>query len=85
MATPRPIRAIRNCTTKLTSLNVVRPSTSKNVVRIETAAIIIGTSARNDAKTKISTSSAPAAPSSVSASTLGPSLSVTCGQQCRTT
>ena len=49
MATPRPISEIRNCTTKLTSLNVVSPSTSRNVVRIETAAISSGSSARKDA------------------------------------
>ena len=75
MATPRPISEIRNCTTKLTSLKVVRPSTSRKVVRMETAAISSGTNARNEAKTNSSTSSAPAAPSSVSARTLGPSVS----------
>jgi len=75
MATPSPISEIRNCTTKLTSLKVVNPSTSRKVVRIETAAISSGSRARNDANTNSSTSSAPAAPSRVSASTLGPSVS----------
>ena len=65
---------MRNCTTKLTSLNVVSPSTSRNVVRIETAAMSSGTRARKDAKTKSSTTSAPRAPNIVSARTLGPSL-----------
>ena len=50
-------------------------STHRNVDRIETAATTIGTSARNDAKTKMSTSRAPAAPSSVSTSRLGPLVS----------
>ena len=45
----------------LTSVNVVSPSTSMNVVRIDTAAMSSGSSARNDANTKSSTSSAPAA------------------------
>ena len=75
MATPRPINAMRNSTTKLTSVTVVRPRTRRNVVRIETAAISSGTSARNDANTKISTASAPVAPSSVSNRTLGPEVS----------
>ena len=44
-------------------------------MRIETAAITIGTSARNDANTKTRTASAPVAPMSVSTSTLGPSVS----------
>jgi hypothetical protein len=60
MATPSPISEIRNCTTKLTSLKVVRPSTSKKVVRIETAAINNGRKAKKDAKTNSSTSSEPA-------------------------
>ena len=59
----------------LTSVNVVSPSTSMNVVRIDTAAMSSGSSARNDANTNSSTSSAPAAPSSVSTRTLEPSLS----------
>ena len=41
-------------------------------MRIETAAMTSGTSARNEAKTKIRTTSAPAAPSRVSVSTPGP-------------
>ena len=48
------------------------------VVRIDTAAMSIGSSARNDAYTKIKTSSAPAAPNSVSTRTLGPSVSPPC-------
>ena len=47
----------------------------RNVVRIETAAMRSGTSARSDAKTNASTARAPSAPSSVSSSTLGPPLS----------
>lgn len=64
-----------DCTTKLTSVSSVRSSTSKNVVRIETAAMTNGTSAKKDAKTKVSTTSAPTAPNKVSTSTLGPALS----------
>ncbi len=41
-------------------------------MRIETAAMTSGSRARNDAKTKISTTSAPAAPNSVSVRTPGP-------------
>ena len=59
MATPRPISEMRNCTTKLTSLNVLSRSTSRNVVRIETAAMSSGRKARNEANTKSSTASAP--------------------------
>ena len=44
-------------------------------MRIDTAAMSSGTKARNDAKTKSSTASAPVAPNSVSTSTLGPSVS----------
>ena len=40
----------------LTSVNVVSPSTSRNVVRIDTAAMSSGSSARNEANTKSSTS-----------------------------
>lgn len=74
MATPSPTSEMRNCTTKLTAVSSVSPSTSRNVVRIETAAMTSGTSAKNDAKTKVSTTSAPTAPSRVSTSTLGPEL-----------
>ena len=42
---------------------------------IETIAITIGTNARNEAKTKASTTSAPRPPISASSSTPGPSLS----------
>ena len=44
-------------------------------MRIDTAAMISGTRARNDAKTKINTARAPTAPNSVSTRTLGPSVS----------
>ena len=54
----------------LTSLNVVSPSTSMNVVRMDTAAISSGSNARNDANTKRRTRSAPAAASKVSSRTL---------------
>jgi hypothetical protein len=66
---------MRNSTTKLTSVNVVRPSTIRNVVRIDTVAMTNGTKARNDANTKASTANAPSPPSRVSTSTLGPLLS----------
>ena len=55
-----------------TSVTVVRPHTTRNVVRIETIAIRIGTIARNDPNTKASTSSAPKPPSRASTSTPGP-------------
>ena len=42
-----------------------------NVVRIETAAMISGTSARNEANRNTRTASAPSAPSNVSTSRLG--------------
>ena len=42
---------------------------------IETIAITSGTTARKEAKTKVSTSSAPTPPISASSSTPGPSLS----------
>ena len=51
---------------------VVNPHTTRNVVRIETIAIMIGTIARNEANTKASTSRAPNPPSSASTSTPGP-------------
>ncbi len=44
-------------------------------MRIDTAAMSSGTKARNDANTNSRTSKAPAAPSSVSTKTLGPSVS----------
>ncbi len=59
----------------LTSVNVVSPSTSMNVVKIDTAAMSSGSSARNDANTKSSTIRAPAAASSVSTRTLDSSWS----------
>ena len=66
---------MRNCTTKLTSVNTVSSSTIRNVVRIETAAMSNGTRASSEAKTNARTARAPSAPSSVSSSTLGPLLS----------
>ena len=65
---------MRNCTTKLTSVSVLTASTHRNVDSTDTAAMSSGTSAMNEAKTNSSTTSAPAAPSSVSPSTLGGSL-----------
>ena len=59
----------------LTSVNVVSTSTSMNVVRMDTAAMSSGSSARNDAKTKSSTSRAPAAPSRTSTRMPVPPLS----------
>ena len=55
-------------------MTVVSPQTTRNVVRIETIAIRIGTIARNEANTNASTSSAPKPPSSASSSTPGPLL-----------
>ena len=78
---PSPISAIRNCTTKLTSVNVVSPSTSRKVVRIDTAAISSGTKREERREHEQQHERArPAAPSSVSTSTLGP-LGVTAGGQ----
>jgi hypothetical protein len=45
------------------------------VVMIEAIAITSGTTARNDAKTKASTTSAPTPPTTASISTPGPPLS----------
>ena len=74
MATPRPISAIRNWTIGETAVSWVSPSSSRNVVRIETIAITSGTNARNEANTKASTTSAPSPPSTASTRTPGPSL-----------
>ena len=49
------------------------PSSSTNVVMIDTIAITSGTTARNEAKTNSSTTSAPSPPMTASASTPGPS------------
>ena len=54
-------------------MNSVSPRRSRKVVKIETIAIPIGTIARKDAKTKLSTISAPKPPSTASSSTPGPS------------
>lgn len=72
MAIPRPTRATRNSTMKDTSVRYVRPRTTSNVVRIETAATTSGTKARNEANTKARTTRAPAAPMRVSVKTPGP-------------
>ena len=58
-----------------TSVRYVIGSSMRNVVRIDTAATSIGRNARNDAKTKSRTMSAPRAPSRVSPSTPGPPVS----------
>ena len=50
------------------------PSSSTNVVKIDTTAITSGTTARNEANTNTSTTSAPRPPSTASVSTPGPSL-----------
>jgi hypothetical protein len=54
----------------LTSVNVVSARTSMKVVRMDTAAMSSGSSARNDAYTNSSASSAPAAAINVSIRTL---------------
>jgi hypothetical protein len=59
---------------KETFANVVIPSTTSSVVRIETAAIRSGRKASIDANTNASTASEPAAPISVSTKTPGPLL-----------
>src|SRR5918996_978262 len=56
-----------------TSVNSVSPRRSRKVVKIETIAIPSGTTARNEAKTKLSTIRAPNPPSTASSSTPGPS------------
>jgi hypothetical protein len=70
--------AIRNWTIGETSVSCVSPSSSRNVVMIETTAMKIGTTARNEAKTKVSTASAPRPPSTASSRTPGPSLPPLC-------
>src|SRR6266536_2843975 len=70
MATPRPIRATRYCTTNETSVKVVRPRITSRAVRIDTAAISSGMKASREPNTNASTASAPTPPSSVSARTL---------------
>jgi len=49
-----------------------RPSRGRNVVGIATIAISSGTTARNEAKTKLRTTSAPTPPSNASTTTPGP-------------
>ena len=60
---------------KETSVNVVIPHTSRNVVGIETIAISSGTNASIEANTNASTHSAPMPPSRASANTPGAPLS----------
>jgi hypothetical protein len=55
-----------------TLANVVTPSTTSSVVRIELAAITSGTNASSEPNTNASTASAPPAPIRVSTSTPGP-------------
>ena len=57
-----------------TSVISVRPKMSRNVVRIETIAMIRGTRAMNEANTNASTTSAPIPPNTASMSTPGPPL-----------
>ena len=57
-------------------MSSVSPSSSRKVVRIETAAVKIGTKARNEANTKASTIRAPKPPTKASSRTPGPSLSL---------
>ena len=57
---------------KLTCVNSVSPRMIRNVVRMDTIAMMMGTSARNDPNTKTRTASAPMPAISVSASTAGP-------------
>ena len=58
-----------------TEVSSVRPSSSRNVVMIETTAMRIGTIASAEAKTNSSTANAPSPPSTASSSRPGPSLS----------
>jgi hypothetical protein len=55
-----------------TSVTPVRPQTSRKLVVTETTAITSGTTARNEANTNASTTSAPIAPSSASANSPSP-------------
>src|SRR4051812_21079171 len=75
MATPSPISATRNSTMNDTCVRYVSGNSSRNDVRIDTAATTIGRKARNEANTKASTARAPTAPSSTSVNTPGPLLS----------
>ena len=57
---------------KLTSATAVIAHMTMNVATIENSAVTSGTKARNDAKTKVSTRSAPSPPTSASTSTPTP-------------
>jgi len=72
MATPSPIKEIRNSAMKLTSVSPVSPRTPRNVVMIETTAISSGSTARKLANMMASTSRAPIPPIRVSATTPTP-------------
>jgi hypothetical protein len=75
MARPSPISATRNWTIGETSVNWVRPRSSRKVVRMEQMAIAKGTKAISEAKTNARTSRAPTLPMTTSTNTPGPSLS----------
>ena len=62
MATPRPIRAMRNSTIWLTPVTSVSPPTSRNVARTEMPPMTSGSSARKLANTSARMTSAPTAP-----------------------
>ena len=62
MATPSPIRAIRNSTIWLIPVTSVSPPTSRNVARTEIPPMTSGSSARKLAKTRIKMTSEPTDP-----------------------
>ena len=70
MATPRPIRAIRNSTIWLTPVTSVSPPTSRNVARTEMPPTTSGSSARKLANTRVKMTSEPTDP--IIASTMIP-------------
>ena len=74
MATPRPISAVRYCTTTLTEVTSVRPYRARKDAGRVTAAISTGSRASAEPNTKNSTASAAVPASSVSASMPNPSL-----------
>ena len=62
MATPRPMRAMRNSTMMLTEVTWVRPPTSRKVDGMATAAMSSGTTAMKMANTNARTTSDPMPP-----------------------
>ena len=62
MATPSPIRAIRNSTIWLTPVTSVRPPTTRNVAGTEMPPMSSGSSARKLANTSARMTSAPTEP-----------------------